>query len=289
MVFIQHLACSSLNLLRRYCNSCRSARDPPRRSDNRLFEKLIDKMKRMNPVSFHLPKDIRNYFEGVTTGEDGEYQETFEIKQIRSNTRGYIDEPDPFRLRDKLGRPVFCYRCGDTASSSRRILSCDHCSQHWHMDCLDPPLTSLPPLTKKWMCPLHASHAYRRTRKPKHKVRVLDVSLPRGFKNWGDIEIENDENSEEEEKMGHKALEDGFESDFAIDGTTYRLPEKGVKLDFLDKIHMYLFLTMKLISREKYITPSLDDMYPRESFYEAVFTLQIYLMIEIPKSNGGCP
>jgi hypothetical protein len=34
-------------------------------------------------------------------------------------------------------------------------------------------------------------------------------------------------------------LEDGFESDFSIDGTTYRLPEKGIKLDFLEKIHMY--------------------------------------------------
>lgn len=106
------------------------------------------------------------------------------------------------------------------------------------MDCLDPPLVALPPLTKKWMCPLHASHAYRKMRRPKHKVRVVDVSLPRGFRTWGDIEIENDEESEEE-REGHKILEDGFESDFSIDGTTYRLPEKGIKLDFLEKIHMY--------------------------------------------------
>ena len=222
----------------RYCNSCRAIRDPPRRSNNRLFEKLVDKMNRMNPVAFHLPKSIRNYFDGVTTGEDGEYQETNDVKQIRANARGFVEEPDPFRLRDKLGRPVFCFRCGETASAARRILSCDHCTQHWHMDCIDPPLTALPPLTKKWMCPLHASHAYRRMRRPKHKMRLVDVSLPRGFKTWGDIEIENDEESEEE-REGHKILEDGFESDFSIDGTTYRLPEKGIKLDFLEKIHMY--------------------------------------------------
>jgi PHD-finger len=228
-----------LSNLIRYCNSCRALRDPPPHSDNRLFEKLIDKMNRMNPVAFHLPKDIRNYFEGVTTGDDGEYQETHEVKAIRANARGFIDEPDPFRLRDKNGRPVYCFRCGETASSARRILNCDHCNQNWHMDCLDPPLTALPPLTKKWMCPLHASHAYRRMRRPKHKARVVDVSLPRGFKSgWADIEVENDE-TEEDEKIGHELLEDGFESEFEIDGTTYRLPEKGIKLDFLEKIHMY--------------------------------------------------
>jgi hypothetical protein len=222
----------------RYCNSCRALRDPPPRNDNRLFEKLIDKMARMNPVQFSLPKNIRTYFEGVTTGEEGEYQETSEVKTMRANARGFFEEPDPFRLRDKQGRPVFCFRCGETASASRRILSCDHCSQHWHMDCLDPPMASLPPLTKKWMCPLHASHAYRRMRRPKHKIKVVEVSLPRGFRNWGDIEIENDESSEDE-REGHRILEDGFESDFSIDGTTYRLPEKGIKLDFLEKINMY--------------------------------------------------
>jgi len=75
-------------------------------------------------------------------------------------------------------------------------------------------------------------------RRPKHKIKLVDVSLPRGFRNWGDIEIENDQTSDEE-REGHRILEDGFESDFSIDGTTYRLPEKGIKLDFLEKIHMY--------------------------------------------------
>ena len=76
-------------------------------------------------------------------------------------------------------------------------------------------------------------------RRPKHKARVVDVSLPRGFKSgWADIEVENDE-TEEDEKIGHELLEDGFESEFEIDGTTYRLPEKAIKLDFLEKIHMY--------------------------------------------------
>jgi PHD-finger len=229
----------------RYCNTCRALRDPPHRSENRLFEKVIGKMNRMNPVAFRLPKHIRAYFDGVATGDDGEYQETHDVKPIKANSRGLIEEPDPFRLRDKLGRVIICYRCGETASVAKRMLSCDHCTQHWHMDCLDPPLTALPPLTKKWMCPLHASHAYRRMRRPKHNMRVVDVSLPRGFKNWGDIEVDNEEN-EREVGEGHRILKSGFEPDFQIDGVTYRLPEKGIKLDFLDKIHMYCLLGREL-------------------------------------------
>jgi len=247
----------------------------------------------MNPVAFHLPKDIRNYFDGVSTGEDGEYQETSEVKPVRANARGFIEEPDPFRLRDKLGRPVFCFRCGETASAARRILSCDHCSQHWHMDCLDPPLVALPPLTKKWMCPLHASHAYRRMRRPKHKMRVVDVSLPRGFRTWGDIEIENDEESEEE-REGHRILEDGFESDFSIDGTTYRLPEKGIKLDFLEKIHMYNIFIARLNFRERLRPRSLDMLSDQAANRPMVmgnvspFPSGMCLTIEASSTNGRC-
>ena len=33
------------------------------------------------------------------------------------------------------------------------LVSCDYCSNMYHLDCLTPPLTSLP--TTRWMCPLH--------------------------------------------------------------------------------------------------------------------------------------
>lgn len=42
----------------------------------------------------------------------------------------------------------------------RPILSCDYCSLHWHMDCLDPPMTGLPSREKKWMCSNHIEHAF---------------------------------------------------------------------------------------------------------------------------------
>lgn len=42
----------------------------------------------------------------------------------------------------------------------RPILSCDYCTLHWHMDCLDPPMTGLPAREKKWMCPNHIEHVF---------------------------------------------------------------------------------------------------------------------------------
>ena len=205
---------------------------------------------------FELPKDVRGYFEGVATGEYGEYRDSSEVKVVRSHAQGCAEEPDPFRLSDKNGQPVFCFRCGESSSAAKRIMSCDYCSHHWHMDCLDPPLTALPPLTKKWMCPLHTSHGYRKIRRPRHKLNTTDASLPRAFGMVAEIEIENDASSEEE-KESQRPLEDGFESDFSIDGTTYRLPEKGIKLDFLEKIHMYADLFIPN-DREKLRPKSLD-------------------------------
>lgn len=109
-----------------------------------------------------------------------------------------LEERDPFRLKDRNGYPVLCFRCGRSAlpdsesgpsnivhgdnivvsnirelrsrnySSFRHsnttttlwksIASCDYCSLHWHLDCLDPPLASMPAAHKKWMCPAHVQH-----------------------------------------------------------------------------------------------------------------------------------
>ena len=68
------------------------------------------------------------------------------------------EDRDGFRLKDKNGRPIICYNCDGAANPTqrRRIISCDFCDQHWHLDCLDPPMTGMPPPTRKWMCPLHS-------------------------------------------------------------------------------------------------------------------------------------
>ena len=106
---------------------------------------------------------------------------------LSSSRHGLGEERDLYRLKDNKGGPVICFRCGKSAlpddttsaSASRRIrrsshasslasshsdswkgiISCDFCNLHWHVDCLDPPLTSIPPLNRKWKCPNHANNS----------------------------------------------------------------------------------------------------------------------------------
>lgn len=127
------------------------------------------------------------------------YVDSSEVKQLRLkyvsllplqsarssvgfSRHGQLEDRDPYRLKDRTGIPVICFRCGKTALPSsadaspssamycrrststihsttpeawRSMLSCDYCNLHWHLDCLEPPLTSMPSYGKKWMCPNH--------------------------------------------------------------------------------------------------------------------------------------
>lgn len=44
---------------------------------------------------------------------------------------------------------------GKTCSRLSPLLGCDYCGLHFHLECVDPPLTAPPTLT--WMCPAHAA------------------------------------------------------------------------------------------------------------------------------------
>lgn len=68
----------------------------------------------------------------------------------------------------------------------------------------------------------------RKVRRPKN-ARIVDTALRRGFKNNGLIEILNDPSDEEDETEREEM------------GIVYRLPEKGVKLDFIDRVKLYVF------------------------------------------------
>jgi len=60
-------------------------------------------------------------------------------------------------------------------------------------------------------------------RKPKNP-RIVDVALRRGFRNNGIIEIDN--MSSDEDEFAEKDML----------GTVYRLPEHGIRLDFIDRV-----------------------------------------------------
>lgn len=180
---------------------------------------------------------------------------------------------DPYRTKDKNGAPVLCFQCGtsalprpmsqDTLTSEKRslrqsthdseselwrsIVSCDFCPLHWHLDCLSPPLLSMPPLDRKWMCPNHVDHTLVSTyclicdcscsekgmqriknRVPRQNLTVIDV-VRSGQVNNGNIEILDNGTLSTHDKV---AVDEVF-----INGKRYRVPERIIKLDFWDKVH----------------------------------------------------
>lgn len=108
------------------------------------------------------------------------------------------------------------------------------------------------------MCPIHVEHELaaletkvippgmsplpagvkltHKVRKPK-KPTILDAALRRGFANNGVIEIEN-ETSEDEAFYEREQL-----------GVVYRLPERGIKLDFIDRVKRCVYLESNLTNR----------------------------------------
>lgn len=109
----------------------------------------------------------------VTMDKNGQYVDTSVIKskstryacyyyysmQVLSHRHWHRTDPnDDRKLKDKDDNFISCFRCRKTALRNKRIVSCDYCPLYWHMDCLDPPMTSLPNPTRKWMCPNHADH-----------------------------------------------------------------------------------------------------------------------------------
>ena len=128
---------------------------------------------------------------------------------------------------------------GSLSRGGREMIQCDYCSHSWHLECLDPPLAVAPKKTKGdgikvlWMCPNHVdsellsidpnaniSNRDRPTLGRKYKIRrpkvlkVIEPGLTRGFRNNGIIEIENE----------------------SSEGEVPRLQEKGIKLDFIDRV-----------------------------------------------------
>ena len=49
-----------------------------------------------------------------------------------------------------------CFKCGKSCRVAP-LLACDYCNACFHMDCLDPPMTTMPTGTV-WMCPLHVEN-----------------------------------------------------------------------------------------------------------------------------------
>lgn len=234
-----------------YCPSCAANRAPEEASPTGILGLVLGQIDKTIPKAFTLPLDVRDYFEGVRTGDEGEYEEVAlprtQNNLTKMNRAGFIEEPNYKELRDSKGKLITCYLCGNT-SQGRDIIPCDFCPARWHLDCVNPPL-AIPPRRRgdnkpgsSWKCPLHVDHDIAafsrqaeaepgslgripRLRRPKNSI-PLDVPFSRGFKNNGIIEVE---------LMPDTVTFDRTKQE-VMDGKVYRIPEEGVRLDFIDRV-----------------------------------------------------
>lgn len=59
-----------------FCNVCRVHRDPARLpTHGGTFAVMLEKLDARNSSAFRLPGHVRDRFDGVRTGPDGEYEE----------------------------------------------------------------------------------------------------------------------------------------------------------------------------------------------------------------------
>ncbi|XP_076452960.1 PHD finger protein 12-like [Babylonia areolata] len=106
---------------------------------------LIKAARLMNPVQFELSKDI-----ACTTPLPGSSKHLYGRRYRPPKKQAHELDNGMVPLPAKL-----CFTC----SKSCRIgplIQCDYCPLLFHMDCLTPPLTSLP--SGRWMCPNHVEH-----------------------------------------------------------------------------------------------------------------------------------
>ncbi|KAK0210452.1 hypothetical protein DFS33DRAFT_1293248 [Desarmillaria ectypa] len=240
-----------------FCPACNIRKDPPKKPPASLISPLIHLVDISIPSEFQLPADVRTFFKDVATGDRGAYVDNSELKPPRLNRHGQLEDRDSYRLKDRNGAPVLCHRCGTSAlpdnvaaaapaakrarrSTSKgahyemwkHIVSCDYCDLHWHLDCLDPPLSTMPPFTKKWMCPNHADRILPpRHRIPKHNAPPIEITKPRQFNN-GNIEIIPSQLPST--AISHPKVN---VDEVLINGRRYRVPERIILLDFWSKVN----------------------------------------------------
>ncbi|KAI0710388.1 hypothetical protein C8T65DRAFT_708234 [Cerioporus squamosus] len=242
-----------------FCPACtleqRPSPKPP--TSLKFMAPLVHELASKIPTEYQLPQDIRSFFKDVGTGPRGTYQDMSEVKQARFNRHGQLEDRDPYRLKDRNGEPVLCFRCGTSAlppgmaadspivkrtrrsasnvnnyETGRAIISCDYCHLHWHLDCLDPPLSVMPPWSKKWMCPNHAERVLQPKRRiPRANATPIDITKPRQWNN-GNIEVVQADTAPPPARIPDKLNVD----EVLINGRRYRVPERIITLDFWDKI-----------------------------------------------------
>lgn len=215
-----------------------------------LFGKLLFRLEFTNPKQYLLPHQIRDAFVDVKTGPHGEYsdnsmREPLNEKQVFGSGYGQsltkMDQYNPeLHIDQDSGKLLVCFKCRsskmgtvDHPEDERLITKCGYCNTAWHLDCVpDVPRASFKNLGSKWMCPLHADSSipHRERRLARHQ-RIYAPSVPLNVSNNGDIDIELEEISA---PMSNDTIK---EAKINKETAVLKLPERSIKLDFVDKIY----------------------------------------------------
>lgn len=238
-----------------FCPECEKRQKPlEAQADNQLLGALITHVTTAAPRAYALPADVRNYFENVKTGDDGEYVEvppapTNKKGAPKADHHGALKVPNFKELKDAKGNTRFCYKCNGTTEGTRDIIPCDFCPNEWHLDCLDPPLATAPrrfdpngKSPQNWRCPLHVDHDMKNVAHAQHAVpgqmgRVPRLRYPKKHISTTPKEFVAQQSTNnglidvvlepEEQPLEYKTIN--------MNGSVFKIPERQIKLDFIAK------------------------------------------------------
>ncbi|KAJ3180739.1 hypothetical protein HDU87_001852 [Geranomyces variabilis] len=146
-----------------------------------IFEPLLFALEGLNARVFQLPREIVENFENVFMHPGtGAYIDTREVEIARPRPKSHRKSEGTAEGRRHMdmapaaiSTTQTCFKCGDTGlkllstaflashtfpqpevvcspqAVRTDLVKCEYCPLLWHLDCLDPPLTCMPPETKE--------------------------------------------------------------------------------------------------------------------------------------------
>ena len=190
--------------------------------------------------------------------------------RYRSKSSGYGAQRPDYLKQTAQNKAVLCIQCGESSRNKRQMLQCDFCHDYWHLDCCVPPLANPPYIgpdathRDAWRCPRHIEHDYRsgqvvqrdlnlhdddtdiedaaplprKVRKPREPV-VYEPAFSRGTRNNGLVEVINEPDIETDGEGNYlfsPLAREELDENSDQNGKVFRLPEKGIILDFISKV-----------------------------------------------------
>lgn len=207
-----------------------------------ILDKLLTNIAFENPISFKLPREIVETFQGISMDRIGDFEDD-SFKEEKSYKELVKEMEDPLNgILDVDGNPFICYKCDKSKSDdSSDIMKCDYCPLSWHLDCLDPPVASVKKLGSKWKCPNHADSIIKLRRKM-HNQPILKVDSTKitDIPSDSHIDIANiddriyqfkDDENELIYSIPNKLRM--IDNKLKLGNVTYELKEEDIILDFL--------------------------------------------------------